>query len=359
MSKNFKRALIALLVVAVILVAAVFHTMQKKEDVQDQKQQQVDSTELIQTEGIDYDTVKREMSNHNSEGVFAIWKDWVYFTDFDADSGNGRLVRSHLDGKDYQVLVQDCDPTYITFKDDVLYAVLWYRDLGPALVSMAPDGKGETTLIEDAMDVQIVGDEIYYNLGEGEDYEFNNVAFYRCNLDGTESEAIMVKTTYDNFVAGDLVYYVDAKDEKVHVYEMETEKDALVTEDRAMRFVTDGTYGYYLVRPEDDEAETTSLVRIDLKSKETKVLAEEVSVDVLLVEGDKVYFGDPSADNRIKSVDKDGSGSFTVIEDTNVRYLCCQNNKLMYFDFDKNGEYVDHLYICNIDGSKKNRLDKS
>ena len=71
---------------------------------------------------------------------------------------------------------------------------------------------------------------------------------------------------------------------------------------------------------------------------------------------DNIYFLNTKDQNRIYKIDKNGENIGIVTQDNYCYAPCIYGDKMIYLDSVKNYEYVNNLYICDLDGSNKKSL---
>ena len=347
-----KKLLIPILIIALVLGLISFWALSgsgKSPDSSDDS-----SVPDAEEDTIDYAKVQIAMSSHNNEQLFLVSDGWIYTTDFDAETGLGNFVRKTLDGKKTEILEKECDATYLVDKGDSIYGVFWYRDEGPVLGSCAKDGSGLKRLVEGAMDLQFVGTDIYYNWGESEDYSYYNVDYYRYDQKNDESTLILKQATYDNYVVGDDVYYIDDEAGLAHVYNMISQEDKALTDEYSVRFTIDGTYGYYISGV--SEAESGKLIKFDLSTGASEVLTESITDQGYVIVGEQIFYANSADGNTLHVMTKEGKDDKQLSEDANIAYLYSDGEYLMYYTMLEDNT-VDHLYCCKLDGSDKIQVD--
>lgn len=348
------RKLINYLLVFVLLVSTLGCTASDKN--QNENTSLTDNNQITDF-NVDYSKVQQEMSNFMCESNYYIYDGWIYTVSFPLEGGSGLLAKMRTDGSDYFVLTDKGTPYYITVDGEYIYTILGSSEFS-RIYKCRLGGNGLTQLVDtDVLYLQVVEDYLYYNKLDKE--SGRTTGYYRCDKNGANEEIVLDKEIYYGYIVGNDLYYQDDNDgETIHRYNMETKEDIRITNERSYAFVVDGEYGYYIgsERTASESNYTGNLVKINLLTKEETVLYENASTSATLLKDEKLYFINANDENRIYCINKDGTGIKLVSQDTNCSSLATYNDYLLYTDFDSNNEYVDGLYISNMDGSDKINL---
>ncbi|MBQ6501483.1 MAG: DUF5050 domain-containing protein [Mogibacterium sp.] len=96
---------------------------------------------------------------------------------------------------------------------------------------------------------------------------------------------------------------------------------------------------------------------MNLETLERKVLYEGANDGSLGVKEDRLYFINANDECRLYSIDKNGENISLVSQDPYCWAPCIYDDKLIYICSD-NYEYVEDIFICNLDGSSKVSISK-
>lgn len=303
---------------------------------------------------INYKAVQQDMGNFMSEKAYTVHDGWIYKMSFPEDGGRGLLGKIRTDGSEYSVLTSKGAPTFINVEGEFIYSILQNEDTCSIYRCRLGGDDVKQLIKSNASSLQLVDDYIYYHKL---DYNTGKtLGYYRCLKDGTEEELIIDKEIYYGYVVDNDIYYQDDDDsETIHIYNMETQEDVKLTDGFSYGFISDGKFVYYL---KNDKSVTKgdlkgTIVKIDIETKEETVIYEGARTSDLVTKGNNLYFINANDDNRIYSIGKDGEGIKLISQDTNCGRLAIYGEQLIYTDFDSDFEYIDHIYICNLDGSDK------
>lgn len=322
------------------------------------------SNDWLPSEGgmskVDYDVIRQEMSNFCCDGMYNIYDGWVYSLNFPEDGGSGIFSKMRTDGSDYTVLTNKGTPYYISISGEYIYFVLGNGNTVKLYRCRLGGNDLQQITKDDVWYLQVCEDALYYN-------KINpstgiTSGLYRANKDGSKEELIIDKEIYYSYVVGDVVYYQDDNDkETIHKYNMTTKTDEKITLNISYSFVIDGKNAYYIKNDKSaaDGDLAGSLVKIDLSTKKETILYDGVATLGIVVGEKSIYFINTNDENRIYSIAKDGKGLKLVSQDTNCSRLAIFGDKLIYQDYDSNGELVDAIYLCDSDGSDKIRISKN
>lgn len=301
-----------------------------------------------------YDEFQVQMSNYMNQGYAYVANGWVYTIGWNPDNGAPRFIKMRTDSSDYTVIA-DGVPFYITVKGEYIYVSLLQDDI-QSLFRFRLGGDDAKKLVENVNFVSIVDDTIYYT----KEKDGVTQGFYKCDLEGANEEAVLEKCVYYPYVAGDYLYYQDDADkETIHRYSFETGEDIRITDTHTYSYVLNNDYMYCLLNDKSvlDGDTTGTVAKVDLKTLETQTLYDGADTMGIAVNEDRVFFINTNDENRLYSIDKNGENISIVAQDDNCWPPCICGDSLVYEDSAANYEYIDNLFICNLDGSGKALLE--
>lgn len=312
-----------------------------------------------ETETINYELLREQMSNFCNDGRYIIHDGWIYSLNFPENGGAGLFSKMRTDRTDYSV-ISTGTPNYISIDGEYIYFIM-RNDSNRQLYRCRLGGNELTRLVDsNVWYLQVTEDCLYYNK-----YDISSgktLGFYKSNKDGTKEELILNKEIYYSFVVGDNLYYQDDSDgEKIHKYSLTKKMDEAITSGISYSFVIDGNYAYYVKNDNSTGSGdfSGSLVKIDLNTKTETILYNGVSTSGIIVSDSLIYFTNTNDNDRIYSIEKDGNNIKLISQDTNCAYLSIFDDKIMYLDYDENKEFIDAIYLCNSDGSHKIKISKN
>lgn len=312
-----------------------------------------------ETETINYELLREQMSNFCNDGRYIIHDGWIYSLNFPENGGAGLFSKMKTDRTDYSV-ISTGTPNYISIDGEYIYFIM-RNDSNRQLYRCRLGGNELTRLVDsNVWYLQVTEDCLYYNK-----YDISSgktLGFYKSNKDGTKEELILNKEIYYSFVVGDNLYYQDDSDsEKIHKYSLTKKMDEAITSGISYSFVIDGNYAYYVKNDNSTGSGdfSGSLVKIDLNTKTETILYNGVSTSGIIVSDSLIYFTNTNDNDRIYSIEKDGNNIKLISQDTNCAYLSIFDDKIMYLDYDENKEFIDAIYLCNSDGSHKIKISKN
>lgn len=302
-----------------------------------------------------YTENQEEMGNTISDGVINVSNGWVYVLGDNSDVTGPALVKMRTDASDKTELMEGT-PNDIIVNGEYVYAVIITDTTDIYRVRLGGDDK--TKLVENARDLQIDGDYMYYSTVDPEDNQ-KTIAYYRSDLEGKNQELILDKNIYVPYIIGNQLFYQDDADgETIHLYDLNTKEDKRITDSKSYSYILNDDYIYYIENDnstlENDFSGT--LVKMDLSTQEKTVVYDGAYTGVLVASGDNLYFSNANDDYRLYSIGKNGDNINLVTQDDFVQGVSIYGDKIGYCDWNKDYEYWERIYIANHDGSDKVNL---
>ena len=301
-----------------------------------------------------YTENQTEMGNYMNTNYAYIANGWVYTIGWMDSSGDELFLKMRTDGSDDTILHYSDSAQFINVKGEYIYAVLEGSNT-PSIYKYRLGGDEEKQLVNDAYYLQIVGDYLYYCKYEND----RAVNYCRADLQGENEEVVFDKEIYWPYLVDNQLYYQDdADNETLHVYDLESKEDKKITDNRTYQYVLNDDYIYCIqYEGEKKENEKAQVVKINLETLERKVLYEGANDGSLGVKEDRLYFINANDECRLYSIDKNGENISLVSQDPYCWAPCIYDDKLIYICSD-NYEYVEDIFICNLDGSSKVSISK-
>ena len=180
---------------------------------------------------------------------------------------------------------------------------------------------------------------------------------YRLDKNGTMRKLIIEKEVYHCFVFDEAILYQDDTDgESLHVCDLNGDNDCKLNAVHSWGPIFDGTYIYYRGNTNGSD-EKAYLYRMKPDGSENTVLFSADYVGKIAVYGNYIYFINYSDSSRIYRVDKNGKHLQLIVNDPYCLFLQTVNGSLIYVcDTEEPGKYCRQTYICDADGSNKNKL---
>ena len=301
-------------------------------------------------------TVSEKMSNANQMGMLAVSDGWVYgIGNVDSEHSEVAFTASKLDGSEKKVITRDSIPTYVNVINDELYYILQLPE-GNHLYKSDLDGNNREKVIKDKniCAYQVVDDTIYY---QEIDFDTNTpMSFYKCDINGENSELILEEPGFYPYVVGDKVYYQDPYGDNFYsTYNMKTKKTKKLSKNNTYMLSVDDEYAYGVQCDGSyfDGVMKGDLVKINLETKESETLAENVRNDALHVASDYVYYIG-SEDELLYRVKKSG-GDGKAISENKVGTMYVYGNDIAYITYDETGFFED-AYTCDYKGKSETKL---
>lgn len=303
-------------------------------------------------ESINYDDYQEAMGNYSTNSRFCIADGWIYGHGFN-DNGDPIFIKMRTDGTDRSIMDSTNCIDMVTVNGEYAYGV---SDMDFSLYRYRLGGDDKKRLLSDVYYYQIVGDKIYYTTVKSSDDGVHTEKYYKCDLNGKNKELVLDKEVYYPFIIKNLLIYQDDNDnETIHFYDLESESDERVTDTYSYAPILNNGYLYYIETKTstNDGCRAGDVVRLNLEKKEKKVLYKGAGTGALLVHGDQLFFTNGNDKNRLYSISKDGEHISLVTQDENSDASAIFGDELIYYDYDSNFEYIDHIYISKLDGSNK------
>ena len=304
-----------------------------------------------------YTENQTEMGNYMIDAYACIDNGWVYTYGWGADTNKPLFLKMRTDGTDDTVLHYYEGPSGINIKGEYIYSVLSY-DTKPSIYRFRLGGEDEKKIVDGAMYLSIVGDTLYYcRTDDGE----KTTTFNSCDLDGKNEKVVLDKEVYYPYVVDDAIFYQDDDDnETIHRYDIDSKEDIKITQEKTYGYILNDDYMYCLLNDGStvDGDNTGYLAKVNLDSFKSETLYDGADTWGFNIKDDTIYFINANDENRIYSISKEGENISLVTQDDYCWPPCIYGDKMIYID-SHNYEYVDELFICDLDGSNKKSLRKN
>lgn len=324
-----------------------------------QGETQTDNEVVEESSETHYTENQTEMGNYMNHYYALLSNGWVYTIGWGVDTSKPLFLKMRSDGSDDSVLRYYEAPNYIYVKGEYIYAVL-QGDSGSNVYRYRLGGDEEKLIIENADYLQMVGDSMYYCKCEKSDIG-KTINYCKSDLNGKNEEVVLDKEIYYPYLIENQLYYQDdADNETIHLYDLETKEDKRITDKRTYQYVLNDDYMYCIEYDgaKDDKNDKGKLVKVNLATLEREVLYDGALDGSLAIKDDRIFFINDNDECRIYSIDKNGENISLVTQDNYSWAPCIYEDKMIYMDGANDYEYVDNIYICNLDGSDKKSLKK-
>ncbi|MEN6389289.1 MAG: DUF5050 domain-containing protein [Syntrophomonas sp.] len=275
------------------------------------------------------------VGNITNDGNVCKNGDWIYFTNTTDDY---KLYKSHSDGSGWTKLCDD-NASDINIVGDWIY----YNGNND-LYKIKTDGSGRTKLSKDwPVYINVVGDWIYFS-------NFDKDGLYKIKTDGSALTMINDGSSYFVNVVGDWIYY-QSKNDGYKLYKIRTDgsgKTKLNDERSACINVIDDWIYYCSVNK--NYLYSGQLYRIRTDGTEKTKLSEEI-VGYLNVSGDWIYYSNLGDKGKLYKMLKDGRNRTKVNSDDNTCLINVADDWVYYRT--KIGCGYVPVYIINSDGSNR------
>lgn len=278
-------------------------------------------------------------NNQQNSTSYTMHDGWIYGRAFDS-SGKAVFVKCRSNFTERTVL--DRGTAYMPqIKDGYIYYMLYCTDGDKGLFRMRLDGTGREQLSDIFGDMQICGDTIYFsNDDDNNTYAGNHL--YSIALDGSDFQELIDKPIFHWFVFGDCVLYQDDRDnESLHIANFEG-YDIKLNDEVSYFPIFDGNHIYYIKRIDD----VHSIWRIDIDGQNDMLIHKDSEAYGFALHEDRLYFINGDDNERIYSINKDGSGLHRITDDRNCTDLQFLDNYLVYVTWTDYGRYIDTIMFC-------------
>ncbi|MDD6570909.1 MAG: DUF5050 domain-containing protein [Thermoflexaceae bacterium] len=208
------------------------------------------------------------------------------------------------------------------------------------LYVMNSDGSGKEAFgnIQGAMELNVVGDYVYYQAG----------GIYRARIKDKSVETLVTDNCRNMVVTSDAIYYIkmDGDVSKVHKMNQDGSGEMVLSDNIAGNLNVNDGFIYYI-----NGSDSGRIYRMGLDGSDNSVFCDMKNVQELLVDYSYVYLVSSSSDgNHVYRIEKSGGEAEKIIEDS------CSNINM-------NGGYLyyynlsdDTLCYCAGDGSNEKVL---
>lgn len=192
--------------------------------------------------------------------------------------------------------------------------------------------------------------------------------FYCTDLKGKNKKTILKKATYFPYIYNDKIYYQDDNDKcKMHVCNMDGSNDKALINNCIYQYIIDGEYIYYKAakkmpkfnknkRIVDEESVKYSIYRCNLDGTKDEVVVGSADVIDMAMNKNTIYYTDRNDDFRMYSMDKESGNIDLVTQSNKITNISMFEKGIYYFDYDNKGEYIDHMYYADLDGTSRNEI---
>lgn len=321
--------------------------------------------ETITAESLDQMIV--DQGNRHGMNAFAFDNSWIYGA-WAGKNATGEVVKVRYDNSDWTVIDSDTNGSIAScqaVKSGYIYYSRW-GDTTMELVKVRSSGEDAKVIVSQHQgSIQIVDNYIYYTSPEtwkedGSAVTDDSSHLFRCDLNGENVEEILKTPVYYFTVFGDYILYQDDRDNMtLHIYDMVTDKDERINNQRSFWPIFDGSYIYYLSDSGSPEEYQHALWRMSLDGKTNEKIDLGCYLGGLLLRGDYVYYINMDDSARVYRCHKDGSEIELVTQDANVSTLQWVNGCLAYMTRNPENGYISGVFLCDADGADKIEFTQS
>lgn len=307
-----------------------------------------------------------DQSNRHNMNAFCFDNSWIYGA-WAGRNYTGEVVKVRYDNSDWTIIDSNTNERFAScqaIKSGYIYYSQPAED-GNELIKVRSSGEDAKVIIANHQgSIQIVGNYIYYTTPEYWTEDNSAVTsesshLYRCDLNGENVEIILETPVYFFSIFENYVLYQDDRDNMtLHIYDMSSDKDIHINEQRSFMPIYDGNYIYYLSDSTSPEEFQLKLWRMTLDGTTNEEIDLGCYLGGLLLRGDYIYYINKDDSNRIYRCLKDGSDIELVTQDSNISTFQWVNNCLAYVTEDEEG-YINGIYLCDADGANKIEFHES
>ena len=324
--------------------------------------------EFENASGLSEDELASAICNRQNDSRYTEDNGWIYGLGNVNDTS--ALVKARVDGTDVTVLRENCEPYNVTIYDGYVYSIIidyQYGDQGDGgfnLFRCKESGTGAKTIIKKVGNFQIANGKIYYI-----DRNSSVPALYRCDLDGTNKEAIINKDINSFYVAGDYIACTENINNgrngiHIVIYNMNNGVSESITDKITSNWTLHGNMLIYSGADanksniDDIDDKYYNIYAKNLSTGEENIIASAQPFFNII--GETIYYVDESDDDRIWSVDIDGSNRHLIAQEKYIyNDIDTIGNSLVCYRFKDKSEYVmNSAILCDIDGTNQINLFK-
>lgn len=306
----------------------------------------------------------RKMSNYMNYGKYIFHGSWFYGVSF--VKHEQALTKKKTDGTEKTVLNNDI-PSFINFVDEWVYFLATDHDKGnDSIKKTRLSGDGDTTIVKaDDMDINsvlIYNNTLYYSKVNKEEAKSSG-KLCCCDLDGKNQKTILEKPVFFPYIVNDNILYQDLKDgDKLHICNIDGENDRVLIDKHVFRYVINGKKIYYQCVGDkyyDSKGNIKDEYFMELRScnldgTKDKIVEHCENVYHFSIVDNVLYFSNADDNYRIYRYNLKTKFIDILSQDINSAFIIALGgDKLLYMKHDKNWNYFDNIYICNLDGTNK------
>ena len=192
--------------------------------------------------------------------------------------------------------------------------------------------------------------------------------YYCMDLNGRNKKVAINKPVYYPYIINDKIYYQDDNDYcRIHVCNLDGTNDKVFINEWVYQFIFDGTNFYYVtyknkeLKDSDIRNNTGSepkriVKSCDIEGKNNKIVIDFTHVSEIAMNKNTLYYTDSKDNYRLYSYTLSNEAIDLISNDNNISCISLTDNLLSYYDYDNKGEYIDHIYYCNLDGTNKSEI---
>lgn len=314
-----------------------------------------------------------QMSNYMNRQRTVESGSWIYGTSPE-ENGNGVLSKIKKDGTELTKLSK-CSSSYVNVIDGWIYYLAYdWSDGSVSIRKIRISGEDEKILVNSSTDgyqiqcMFIYDNKIYY--AENYEHEDEQItgSLYCVDLNGNNSVLILDKATYYPYAVDDKIYYQDDNDDcTLHVCDIDGANDKVLINKGVFQYIIVGNHIYYQTTNsnlEFDENHSISnwdsltrvIARANIDGSNEEIIVSSSDVNEMLMNSTTIYYTDENDEYRVYARDIETSSVDLVSQDTFVRNMALFESSIFYYDYADNFEYIDYMYIADLDGTYKNTL---
>lgn len=191
-------------------------------------------------------------------------------------------------------------------------------------------------------------------------YGLKENGLYKVNKNTSEVTMLVEKDVYKFTIYKSVIYYITKEENTIHSFNVTNNEDKNLEISNVKEVLVDETNLYLCVT----DLEKSKLIKYDKEGKNKIDLTKKEKVSYIIENGDKIYFVNKSDDNKIYSVNKDGTDLKKVLDiksksdkgDTiyiaGNKYMFVYENFLYYINTEDN----DTLWKASLLSDEKEKI---
>lgn len=309
----------------------------------------------------DYSDLGYDMTRNQPYALYLYGKNgWYYGTSWNKN-GNASVQKIRDDGTDQVFLTNTPSIAYkIREYEGYIYTIMFANDNDDevkGLYRSLDSGDDFQLLISRVTNFQIYNNEIYYEyVNENDETEF-----WKCDLNGENSERVIDEPSWYNYVYDNKVIYqgdnIDVDNgEHIKIMNLDSGEILTLTNRHSWWPILDGENLFYLGT--EERGGTEHLYKLNLSTMKETCLKDNVNGPLQYVD-EFLYFHNGDDSNRLYRIDTNGFNCHLVLQNENAENIQVKTDGVYYL-VPKAENSSAKFYYADINGGNKTDLsDKS